>query len=99
MAKAVAAADPAELAAAYRGRDGDGRRSTAPPVPLEDDDLIVTETPRAGWAVASGGGLTVALDLTADAGAARGPGWPARWSGWSRTPGRPAGWRSATGSR
>ena len=31
---------------------------------LEDGDLIVTETPREGWTVASGGGLTVALDLT-----------------------------------
>ena len=27
-------------------------------------DLIVTETPREGWTVASGPGLTVALDLT-----------------------------------
>ena len=38
--------------------------STATPVPLEDGDLIVTETPREGWTVASGSGLTVALDLT-----------------------------------
>jgi isoleucyl-tRNA synthetase len=28
------------------------------------DELIVTETPREGWAVASGDGLSVALDLT-----------------------------------
>jgi isoleucyl-tRNA synthetase len=33
-------------------------------VPLEDGDLVVTETPREGWTVASAGGLTVALDLT-----------------------------------
>ena len=33
-------------------------------MPLEEGDLIVTETPREGWTVASGGGLTVALDLT-----------------------------------
>jgi isoleucyl-tRNA synthetase len=33
-------------------------------VALEDGDLVVTETPREGWTVASGGGLTVALDLT-----------------------------------
>ena len=33
------------------------------PVPLADGDLVVTETPREGWTVASGGGLTVALDL------------------------------------
>jgi isoleucyl-tRNA synthetase len=31
---------------------------------LEQGDLIVTETPREGWTVASGGGLTAALDLT-----------------------------------
>ncbi|TFV66828.1 UNVERIFIED_ORG: isoleucine--tRNA ligase [Bacillus sp. AZ43] len=62
VAKAVAAADPAELTAAYRAGtatvDVDGAT-----VPLEDGDLIVTETPREGWTVASGGGLTVALDL------------------------------------
>jgi isoleucyl-tRNA synthetase len=63
VAKAVAAADAAELTAAYRAGtaavDVDGAR-----VPLEEGDLIVTETPREGWTVASGGGLTVALDLT-----------------------------------
>ncbi|TFV75575.1 isoleucine--tRNA ligase [Blastococcus sp. CT_GayMR19] len=63
VATAVAGADAAELTAAYRAGtasvevDGD-------PVQLEDGDLIVTETPREGWTVASGGGLTVALDLT-----------------------------------
>ena len=30
---------------------------------LSADEVIVTETPRSGWAVASGGGETVALDL------------------------------------
>jgi isoleucyl-tRNA synthetase len=63
VAKAVAAADPAALVAAYRAGtasvDVDGA-----PVPLQDGDLVVTETPRQGWAVASAGGLTVALDLT-----------------------------------
>jgi isoleucyl-tRNA synthetase len=63
VATAVAAADAAELTAAYRAGTAtvevDGE-----PVPLEDGDLIVTETPREGWTVASGGGLTVALDLT-----------------------------------
>jgi isoleucyl-tRNA synthetase len=62
VAKAVAAADPAQLTAAYRAGtatvDVEGS-----PVPLEDGDLIVTETPREGWTVASGSGLTVALDL------------------------------------
>jgi isoleucyl-tRNA synthetase len=62
VATAVAAADPAQLTAAYRAGtatvDVDGAQ-----VPLEDGDLIVTETPREGWTVASGSGLTVALDL------------------------------------
>jgi isoleucyl-tRNA synthetase len=63
VAQAVAAANAAELTAAYRAGTAaveiDGTR-----VPLADGDLIVTETPREGWTVASGGGLTVALDLT-----------------------------------
>ncbi len=63
VAKAVAAADAPALVAAYRAGTAsvevDGQ-----PVPLEDGDLVVTETPREGWTVASGGGLTVALDLT-----------------------------------
>jgi isoleucyl-tRNA synthetase len=63
VARAVAAADPAELTAAYRSGTAavevDGER-----IPLEEGDLVVTETPHEGWTVASGGGLTVALDLT-----------------------------------
>jgi isoleucyl-tRNA synthetase len=63
VAKAVAAADSAALAAAYRAGT-----ATVPvdgtPVDLREGDLVVTETPREGWAVASEGGLTVALDLT-----------------------------------
>jgi isoleucyl-tRNA synthetase len=63
VAAAVAAADPAELTAAYRAGTATVEVEGAP-VPLEDGDLIITETPREGWTVASGGGLTVALDLT-----------------------------------
>ncbi len=63
VAQAVAAADPAALTAAYRGGtatvDVGGEA-----VSLLEGDLIVTETPREGWTVASGSGLTVALDLT-----------------------------------
>ncbi|WP_448623840.1 isoleucine--tRNA ligase [Geodermatophilus sp. URMC 64] len=62
VAKAVAAADPASLVAAYRTGTAAVEVDGAP-VPLEEGDLIVTETPREGWTVASGGGLTVALDL------------------------------------
>jgi isoleucyl-tRNA synthetase len=63
VAKAVAAADAAALTAAYRAGTATVEVDGAP-VPLEEGDLIVTETPREGWTVASGGGLTVALDLT-----------------------------------
>ncbi|MGY1752698.1 isoleucine--tRNA ligase [Blastococcus sp. SYSU D01042] len=63
VATAVAAADATALVAAYRAGtatvDVDGA-----PVALAEGDLVVTETPREGWTVASGGGLTVALDLT-----------------------------------
>ena len=64
VAAAVAAADPAGLAGAVR----DGGTATVTvdgaPVTLGPDDLVVTETPRSGWAVAADGGETVALDLT-----------------------------------
>ena len=63
VAQAVAAADPAELTAAYRAGTASVEVDGAA-VPLLEGDLIVTETPREGWTVASGGGLTVALDLT-----------------------------------
>jgi isoleucyl-tRNA synthetase len=62
VAAAVAAADPAALAAALKaGTASVEVDGTA--VPLSAEELIVTETPRSGWAVASGGGETVALDL------------------------------------
>ena len=64
VAAAVAAADASELAALLRASgtavvsvDGVDTEVTA-------DEVIVTETPREGWAVASLGGETVALDLT-----------------------------------
>ena len=63
VASAVAAADAAELAAGLRAGTAtvvvDGE-----PVALSPDEVVVTETPRTGWAVASGAGETVALDLT-----------------------------------
>ena len=62
VAAAVAAADAAALAAALRAGSAtvevDGEQ-----VPLSLDEVVVTETPRTGWAVASGAGETVALDL------------------------------------
>ncbi len=62
VAAAVAEADAAELAAGLR----DGTASVlvhGEPVALTPDEVVITETPRTGWAVASGAGETVALDL------------------------------------
>ena len=62
VADAVHAADGAALAAALASGTAsvevDGET-----LPLSAEELIVTETPRTGWAVASGAGETVALDL------------------------------------
>jgi isoleucyl-tRNA synthetase len=62
VATAIAAADPAQLAADLRAGTASVEVDGAE-VPLTADEVIVTETPRTGWAVASGGGETVALDL------------------------------------
>jgi isoleucyl-tRNA synthetase len=63
VAQAVAARDAAGLVADYRAGTASVTVDGAD-VPLVEGDLVVTETPREGWTVASGGGLTVALDLT-----------------------------------
>jgi isoleucyl-tRNA synthetase len=58
VAAAIAAADPAEVVSRLEVVvDGAVVR-------LESDELIVTETPREGWAVSTAAGETVALDLT-----------------------------------
>jgi isoleucyl-tRNA synthetase len=61
VAKAIAEADPAELAAAVKAGTAsvevDGET-----VALSRDEVVVTETPRSGWAVASGPGAPGALD-------------------------------------
>jgi isoleucyl-tRNA synthetase len=62
IAAAVAAADAAalarQLATGSAAVDVDGER-----IELAPDDVLLNETPRSGWAVASEAGLTVALDL------------------------------------
>jgi isoleucyl-tRNA synthetase len=62
VAAAVSAAEPQALAAALAGGGAtvpvDGRD-----VALQADDVVVSETPRSGWAVAAAGSDTVALDL------------------------------------
>jgi isoleucyl-tRNA synthetase len=62
VAAAIAAADPVALAAAVRA----GTASVVvagETVTLSREEVVVTETPRSGWAVASGPGATVGLDL------------------------------------
>ncbi|MEC4017942.1 isoleucine--tRNA ligase [Streptomyces sp. H27-D2] len=62
VAKAVAQTDAAALSLALRegtaSVEVDGER-----VALSPDEVIITETPREGWSVASDSGATVALDL------------------------------------
>lgn len=62
VAKAVANADAAALSLALRegtaSVEVDGETITLAP-----DEVIITETPREGWSVASDSGATVALDL------------------------------------
>ena len=63
VARAIAEADPALIVSALR-RDGkahvhvDGTELDVLP-----DEIVITETPRAGWAVAADAGETIALDL------------------------------------
>ena len=62
VAKAIAEADAAALSAALR----EGTASVeveGETVPLSPEEVIITETPREGWSVASDSGATVALDL------------------------------------
>lgn len=62
----VAAAITADPGLAVRARAGAAVEVDVPDVgtvTLESDDVIVTETPREGWAVATAEGETIALDL------------------------------------
>ncbi|MDT3398767.1 isoleucine--tRNA ligase [Streptomyces sp. B1866] len=62
VAKAIAGADAAALSLALR----EGTASVlvdGEPVALSAEEVIITETPREGWSVASDAGATVALDL------------------------------------
>jgi isoleucyl-tRNA synthetase len=64
VAEAVAAADAAALAAALQAAGRAEVVVDGEPVELGPDDVVVTETPREGWAVAADAGETLALDLT-----------------------------------
>jgi isoleucyl-tRNA synthetase len=64
VAAAISAASPALVARAALGGAAFEVSVDGSPVELGPDDVIVTQTPRSGWAVASGDGETVALDIT-----------------------------------
>ncbi|RAY16516.1 isoleucine--tRNA ligase [Actinomadura craniellae] len=64
VAKAVTAADPAELVRVLRSAGTVTLAATGiGEVALGPDDVVVTERPRSGWAVESAAGETLALDL------------------------------------
>ncbi|MFJ1583366.1 isoleucine--tRNA ligase [Streptomyces sp. NPDC088197] len=63
VAAAVAAADAATLSAALRDGGTASVVVDGEEVALAPEEVIITETPREGWSVASDSGATVALDL------------------------------------
>ncbi|KWX04450.1 isoleucyl-tRNA synthase [Carbonactinospora thermoautotrophica] len=64
VANAIAGADAAALATALRSRGSATLEVEGEEITLSPDEVLITETPRTGWAVASSDGETVALDLT-----------------------------------
>jgi isoleucyl-tRNA synthetase len=63
VAAAITGTDPATLAGQLQGTGEASVLVDGEPVALGPDDVIVTQTPRAGWSVASDAGETVALEL------------------------------------
>jgi isoleucyl-tRNA synthetase len=63
VAGAIAAADAAGLAAAFRNGGSASVVVEGETVTLSPDEVVITEAPREGWAVESASGETVALDL------------------------------------
>ena len=63
VARGIAQADAAALAAALRETGTATIEVDGETIALGPDEVIITETPRAGWAVSSDAGATVALDL------------------------------------
>jgi len=64
VAAAIEAADPVGLAQSLRSQGSAAVPVDGAPVSLAADELIVTQSPRSGWAVASDAGETVALEVT-----------------------------------
>ena len=67
VAAAISAADPADVVARLRaGQEVVLEAGELGSVAIDPDDVLVTETPREGWAVATEAGESVALDLHID---------------------------------
>ncbi|MBV9092394.1 MAG: isoleucine--tRNA ligase [Streptosporangiaceae bacterium] len=64
VAAAITAAPAAEIAAAVSQGGTASVLVDGSPTEISADEVIVTQTPRAGWAVAADAGETVALDIT-----------------------------------
>jgi len=67
VAAAITATPAEDIAAAVLSGETIAVTAAGPsggPVPIGADDVIVTRTPRAGWAVAADAGETVAIDIT-----------------------------------
>jgi isoleucyl-tRNA synthetase len=63
VAAAITSADPAALAAELRESGEASVVVDGEPLVIGRDEVVVTQTPRAGWSVAADAGETVALDL------------------------------------
>jgi isoleucyl-tRNA synthetase len=64
VAAAITAADPAELANLLQSAGVVQLQVNGQMITIGPDDVVVTQTPVAGWAVATEGGETVALEVT-----------------------------------
>jgi isoleucyl-tRNA synthetase len=64
VAQVIGGADPATLVGALRATGSASITVDGVDIVLTADDIVITETPREGWAVASSDGETLALDLT-----------------------------------
>lgn len=63
ISKAIATTDPSQLVKSIRANGSADISYNSTTAQITLDDLVVTETPKEGWAVASHSGESVALDL------------------------------------